>query len=194
MIRSGNDVYMVVDNDGAERNMYEDNTIDSLKNGSLTRAELHAAARNILNFILISPVAKRPLRALKIFKTFPALLKKKPENGTIVSEGKDFLPEKGIFYLHAKHDAMYNISGTYSKEGDDLSQSVTNILIDGTPAASLECRSTAGIETTVNAAQVQLEKGWYKISLEHTKPGITVKKLNISSQVITPVSLGVISV
>ena len=194
MIRSGNDVYMVVDNDGAERNMYEDNTIDSLKNGSLTRAELHAAARNILNFILISPVAKRPLRALKIFKTFPALLKEKPENGTIVSEGKDFLPEKGIFYLHAKHDAMYNISGTYSKEGDDLSQSVTNILIDGTPAASLECRSTAGIETTVNAAQVQLEKGWYKISLEHTKPGITVKKLNISSEVITPVSLGVISV
>ena len=194
MIRSGNDVYMVVDNDGAEKNMYEDNTIESLKNGSLTRAELHAAARNILNFIMISPVAKRPLRPLKIFKSFQSILKEQPSDALIVVEGKDFLPENGSFYLNAQHDAMYNISGTYSKEGDDLSQSVTNILIDGSPAASLECRSTAGIETTVNAAQVQLEKGWYKITLEHTKPGITVKKLNISSQVITPVSLGVISV
>lgn len=194
MIRSGNDVYMVVDNDGAEKNMYEDNTLEALKNGSLTRAELHAAAKNILNFIMISPVAKRPLRPLKIFKSFQSVLKEQPSDALIVDEGKDFLPEGESFYLNAQHDAMYNISGTYSKEGDDLSQSVTNILIDGSPAASLECRSTAGIETTVNAAQVKLEKGFYKITLEHTKPGITVKKLNISSQVITPVSLGVISV
>ena len=194
LIRSGNDVYMVVDNDGAETNCYDDNTLASLRSGSLTRAELHGAARHILNFILISPVAKRELRPLKIFKSFTADVASAPESGTIVKEGEPFLPEGGTFYLHAEHDAMYNISGTYSKDGDDLSQSVSNILIDGTQAASLECRSTAGIETTVNAAQVHLEKGFYKITLEHTMPGISVKQLIISSEVITPVSLGVISV
>lgn len=194
MVRSGNDVYMVVDNDGAESNGYGDNTLEALHDGTLTRAELHTAARNILSFILISPVAKRPLRALKEFKSFAPARAEQPADGTVVKEGEPFLPESGMFYLHAEHDAMYNISGTYSKEGDDLSQSVTNILIDGAPAASLECRSTAGIETTVNAAQVQLGKGFYRISLAHTKPGITVKQLVISSEVITPVSMGVISV
>lgn len=193
MVRSGNDVYMVVDNDGAETNCYDDNTLTALKDGSLTRAELHEAARHILTFILDSPVAKRPLRPLKIFKSFTAEITEKPADGTIANEGEPFLPESGVFYLDARHDAMYNISGTYSKEGDDLSQSVTNILINGVPAASLECRSTAGIETTVNAAQVKLEKGFYRISLEHTMPGITVKQLIISSEVINPVSLGVIA-
>ena len=86
---------------------------------------------------------------------------------------------------------MYNISGTYSKSGDDLSQSVTNILIDGEAAASLECRSTAGIETFVNAAQVWLTKGYYKIDLADTVPGIETTGLVISSEVITPVTLGV---
>ncbi len=188
LVRSGNDVYMVVENDGAERNAYKDNTMESLQDGSLTRAELHAATKNILTFILLSPVSKRPLRPLKIFKTFKSQLDK-PAEGTVVEEDEIFLPENGIFYLHACHDAMYNISGTYSKEGDDLSQSVTNILIDGSPAASLDCRSTAGIETTVNAAQVYMTPGYYKISLEHTKPGIDVKHLLISSKVFIPVSV-----
>ena len=193
MVRSGNDVYMVVDNDGAEKNCYGDNTMEALKEGSLTRSELHRAARNILNFILISPVAKRELRPLKIFKSFKTDLKERPDSARIVAEGEAFLPENESFYLHARHDAMYNISGSYSKAGDDLSQSVCNILIDGVQAASLECRSTAGIETTVNASQVYLEKGFYKISLDHTMPGISVKRLVISSEVINPVSLGVIA-
>ena len=72
-----------------------------------------------------------------------------------------------------------------------MSQSVTNILIDGSPAASLECRSTAGLETTVNAAQIHLSPGFYKIELAPTKPGIETKQLVISSEVINPVTLGV---
>ncbi|WP_191018271.1 glycoside hydrolase family 3 C-terminal domain-containing protein [Treponema zioleckii] len=194
LIRSGNDVYMVVDNDGAEKNCYGDNTLSSLEAGTLSLGELQNAARNILNFILDAPVSKRPLRPLKIFKSFTTALTKMPTDGKIAKEGEAFLPEGGVFYLQAEHDAMYNISGTYSKDGDDLSQSVSNIMIDGAQAASLECRSTAGIETTVNAAQVHLEKGFYKISLEHTMPGIKVKQIIISSEVITPVSLGVISI
>ena len=192
MIRSGNDVYMVVDNDCAESGGHNDDIAESLKNGKLSRAELQQAARHILDFISISPVAKRKLRPLKIFKSFTSCQIQKPARAVIVEEGEPFLPEDGkSLYLHAAHDAMYNISGTYRKEGDDLSQSVTNILIDGSPAASLECRSTAGLETTVNAAQVHLLPGYYKITLVPTKPGIETKQLVISSEVINPVTLGV---
>lgn len=192
MIRSGNDVYMVVDNDGAEQNCYEDDIAESLLNGTLTRGELQQAAKHILDFISISPVARRELRPLKIFKSFTSSQIQKPEYAVIVEEGMPFLPEDGkTVCLHAEHDAMYNISGTYRKEGDDLSQSVTNILIDGENAASLECRSTAGLETTVNAAQVHLIPGYYRIELAPTKPGILTKQLVISSEVINPVTLGV---
>ena len=192
MIRSGNDVYMVVDNDRAESGGHNDDIAESLKNGKLSRAELQQAARHILDFISISPVAKRKLRPLKIFKSFTSCQIQKPGGAVIVEEGEPFLPEDGkSLYLHAAHDAMYNISGTYRKEGDDLSQSVTNILIDGENAASLECRSTAGLETTVNAAQVHLLPGYYKITLAPTKPGIETKQLVISSEVINPVTLGV---
>ncbi|WP_294431434.1 glycoside hydrolase family 3 N-terminal domain-containing protein [uncultured Treponema sp.] len=192
MIRSGNDVYMVVDNDFADKGGHGDNIAESLKNGKLTRAELQQAAKHILDFISISPVAKRPLRPLKIFKNFTAKQIERPKNCVVIEEGEKILPEKTEFvYLHAAHEAMYNISGTYSKKGDDLSQSVTNIMIDGEPAASLECRSTGGAETTVNAAQVHLSPGYYKIELTPTKPGIETKSLVISSEVITPVTLGV---
>ena len=192
MVRSGNDVYMVVDNDGSESNCYEDNIEQYLSEGKLTRGELAQAALHILNFIKISPVSKRPLRPLKIYKSYSAKVTEKPENAIIVEEGEPFLPENGKqIYLHAAHDAMYNISGTYSKAGDDLSQSVTNILVDGESAASLECRSTAGIETTVNAAQIKLSPGYYRIDLNATMVGISTKSLVISSEVINPVSLGV---
>ena len=192
MVRSGNDVYMVVDNDGSESNCYEDNIEQYLSEGKLTRGELAQAALHILNFIKKSPVSKRPLRPLKIYKSYSAKVTERPENAIIVEEGEPFLPENGKqIYLHAAHDAMYNISGTYSKDGDDLSQSVTNILVDGESVASLECRSTAGIETTVNAAQIKLSPGYYRIDLNATMVGICTKSLVISSEVINPVSLGV---
>ena len=192
MVRSGNDVYMVVDNDGAETNCYGDDIAQSLADGTLTRAELQQAARHILHFLAISPVAKRPLRALKIYKSFTTERVQKPTDAIVIEEGVPFLPTQAkAVYLHAAHDAMYNVSGTYSKAGDDVSQSVSNILIDGEPAASLECRSTAGLETTVNAAQIHLTPGFYRIELIPTKPGINTKHLVFSSEVINPVSLGI---
>ncbi|MBQ6782030.1 MAG: glycoside hydrolase family 3 protein [Treponema sp.] len=192
MVRSGNDVYMVVDNDGAEINCYGDDIAQSLADGTLTRAELQQSARHILHFLAISPVAKRPLRALKIFKSFTTERVQQPMDAIVIEEGTPFLPTQAKpVYLHAAHDAMYNVSGTYSKAGDDVSQSVSNIFIDGEPAASLECRSTAGLETTVNAAQIHLTPGYYRIDLIPTKPGIITKHLVFSSEVINPVSLGI---
>ena len=190
MVRSGNDVYMVVDNDGAEINCYSDDIAQSLADGTLTRAELQQSARHILHFLAISPVAKRPLRALKIFKSFTTERVQQPMDAIVIEEGTPFLPTQAKpVYLHAAHDAMYNVSGTYSKAGDDVSQSVSNIFIDG--VASLECRSTAGLETTVNAAQIHLTPGFYRIDLIPTKPGIITKHLVFSSEVINPVSLGI---
>lgn len=190
MIRARNDIYMIVDNDTSETNGYGDNIEECLSKGELTLGELQLCVKDILKFILQAPVSKRPLRALKEILEFTSE-NESPSNAKVIKEKEDFIPEENT-WLTVDHTGVYNISGTYIKESDDLSQSVSNIMIDGKPAASLECRSTAGVFTTVNAAQVILNPGSYRITLEHTKPGITVSKISFNSQVITPVSMGVI--
>ena len=75
--------------------------------------------------------------------------------------------------------------GVYSKptDVDKVSQSVCNVLIDGKPTFAFECRSTEGKESRAAIGQVQLEKGNYEISLEHTKPGIEIKFVALSRDV-----------
>ena len=55
MVRAQNDVYMVCA-DGEE---HDDNVMQALKNGELTRAELQRSAKNILGFLLNTHAMKR---------------------------------------------------------------------------------------------------------------------------------------
>lgn len=59
MIRAQNDLYMVVNNNGAEVNASEDNTLPALTTGELTIGELQRSAMNILDFITQTQVFKR---------------------------------------------------------------------------------------------------------------------------------------
>lgn len=63
MVRSQNDLYMVIPNDYAEthrnRGNSTFNTIASLTNGSLTLGELQRSAKNIIGFLLQSPAFAR---------------------------------------------------------------------------------------------------------------------------------------
>lgn len=57
MVRAQNDVYMVVSD--AQGNSGEDNTLEGLKTGALTRAQLVRNAANICTFLMKSPVMNR---------------------------------------------------------------------------------------------------------------------------------------
>ena len=191
MVRARNDVYMVVDNDGAEINLYNDNTEEAIRNGSLTLGELQLCAKDIISFLLWAPVSKRPLRPLKEFLSFTPVLDAAPAGKKLVKDSEKFLcADKESVILHVEKEEMYDVNGCYVKGGDTLSQSVCNILIDGKPAASLECRSTAGREAFVTAAQVHLVPGYYELTLVHTKPGIDVKFVTFSSKHLSPVASG----
>lgn len=63
MVRAQNDVYMVVNNNGAAINAKGDNTLRAVEEGKLTKGELQRCAMNILRFLLASPAAKREVRA-----------------------------------------------------------------------------------------------------------------------------------
>ena len=93
--------------------------------------------------------------------------------------------------LWTAETAGYEVFGGYVKDGGDtLSQSVTNVLINGETCGSFECRSTGGKTTYAVAVQLTLKKGVYKINFEHTKPGIQVQCLCVRKEKDSPISTG----
>ena len=193
MIRSRNDVYMVVVNDTAESGGFGDDLPDSLKNGKITRTELQVCAKDILLFITETLSAHKPLRPLKTEITVHNELKSVPAGAKIYSLLKAVPEEKlsGDMYFEIPEDASYEIFGGFTKDGGDtLSQSITNVLINGEALGSFECRSTNGVVMYSVAVQLSLKKGVYKINLEHTKPGICVKSLLIRRESESPILSG----
>ncbi|MDD2971265.1 MAG: glycoside hydrolase family 3 C-terminal domain-containing protein [Lachnospiraceae bacterium] len=80
MIRSQNDIYMVVNNNGAEINSNEDNTLEALTQGRLTIGELQRSAENICRFILHAPVIWRALEDDEQAEFFPAMKAEMEDN------------------------------------------------------------------------------------------------------------------
>lgn len=188
MVRARNDVYMIVDNDTAEKDGNSDNIESSLKNGSLTVAELQVCAKDILRFLMHSLVAHRSLRPLDNIPSFTPKIEALPQGEKAAEENVRFLcngETRRIFF--APEDGIYNVIGLYSKPADEtaVSQSVCNVLIDGEPTFAFECRSTEGKDTGAIIGQMKLAKGYYEISLEHTKPGITIKFVGFSRDIST---------
>jgi beta-glucosidase len=99
---------------------------------------------------------------------------------------EEFADEKallGDLYFEIPEDGKYEVFGAFLKDGGDtLSQSITNVMINGDACGSFECRSTNGAVMYSVAVKLPLKKGVYKLCLEHTKPGITVKNLCVRSE------------
>ena len=192
MLRAGTDVYMVVDNDGAGKNSYGDNINESLKNGTFTLGELQLAVRHILNFILDAPVSKRPLGELvKVESVAP--FAGELAGLDLIQDDEDFVPvEKKEYALKIKADGIYSICGTMCKVENTVSQSATIVFINDEPLASFECRTTNGSDVFVNATQLRMSAGTYKLRMEHTKAGIEIKNLKVTAFNFNPVSAGIL--
>lgn len=190
MLRAATDVYMVVDNNGAEKNSYGDNIKESIEKGKFTLAELQTAVRRILNFILDAPVSKRELGDLiKISTVEPA--GEDLSKLTVLKGEEEIIPEENKEYaLQIEEDGIYSVFGTMCKVENTVSQSSTIIFVNDQPLASFECRTTNAKDVFVNANQLKLKKGLYKIRMEHTKKGIEIKKLKFTTFNFNPVAAG----
>ena len=93
--------------------------------------------------------------------------------------------------INIEKGGEYRIYGSFRKDGGDtLSQSITNVLINGKPLGSFECRSTGGKKSFAVAAFLNLKPGIYKVELEHTKPGIEVMELGFWQDMESPITTG----
>ncbi|MFT6927671.1 MAG: beta-glucosidase [Psychromonas sp.] len=178
MIRSQNDLYMVVENDGAQGNIMGDDTLKALENGTLTVGELQRSAMNICRFIIEAPVMGRPLKAYEPIKVFKA-------NNDILAVNAQ--PIENSIKLNCQTNSSVTIevaeSGTYQCSGlirydrNSQAQSSCSLWVNGIFSMSFSVNGSDGKLVTIEGLQVKLEKGRYKLDLDFVKPGLKFESI-----------------
>ena len=134
--------------------------------------------------------AKTPLRPLRNEVFLESNIVSLPDGANLLTDRPAFAEDlASTVYFKVEKGGEYRIYGSFRKDGGDtLSQSITNLLINGKPVGSFECRSTGGKKAFAVAAFVNLKPGIYKVELEHTKPGIEVMELGLWPDMESPIT------
>lgn len=176
MVRAQNDLYMVVTNYGAEVNAYDDNTLASLENGTLTRGELQRSAINICEFIMRAPVFSRKheiIEAVEAFKAAPGLA---PEQVQVLSQNAQVKPVvSGPTYIQADEAGEYRIIVSLMSPEPELAQSACNVTLNGQPMTTIQTNGTEGRWIRLKLVKVKLEAGVYEMKLDFVKPGLQIE-------------------
>ena len=172
MVRAQNDLYMVINNNGAEINAMQDDSVEALENGKLTVGELQRSAKNICKFIVNALVMTRPLKPLEEVKAFAPL---QDVEGTPAETSSDaavrFTPEYGkTERIYVKEDGIYHVVASLMSKQPDLAQVASNININGELLCTVQTGGTWGMYMTQKLTRVALKKGWYDVTTEVVKP------------------------
>lgn len=177
MVRAQNDLYMVVNNNGAEINSMKDDTLEALKNGKLTVGELQRSAKNICRFLLQAPVMKRPLKPLNEILCFASgnvaeVKAKKAQN--INLDGR-LIPGKNLEILFSVDESgVYDVVVQIMSSQTNLAQAATNVYLNGERMTTIQMSGTDGRWITQKLCRVELQQGFYEIRLEYVKPGMEI--------------------
>lgn len=182
MVRSQNDLYMVVNHNGAEVNAMGDDILEALDNGKLTIGELQRSAKNICRFILQAPVMKRPLRPLDEVRSFEPLaddaqicMKTEQISGSEKTDVKLVPEEKQTQPIFVDQAGVYNVIVNYVSPQSNLAQATVNLYINDELFFTLQTSGTEGKTNTQKICRMELKKGYYKIKTEVVKPKIELK-------------------
>lgn len=153
MAMAQNDVYMVTA-DGAACN---DNTLDSLKSGELTRGELQRNAMNILRFLMTTHAMKRVMGC----DDETEIINRPADAGDVDSTDIEFhdidedltldltgiTTEKGSSYafgLNVSKPGVYKVTLTASSTLSELAQTSVSIFALGSPCGTFTFNGTGG--------------------------------------------------
>ncbi|AJS60854.1 glycoside hydrolase family 3 C-terminal domain-containing protein [Paenibacillus sp. IHBB 10380] len=175
MVRAQNDLYMVVMNYGAEINAWEDNTLDSLENGTLTRGELQRSAINICEFLMHAPVFSRKQvieEAVDTFKANPSL---SSEQAQTLSENAQVKPAAaGSTFVKVDLAGEYRIIVHIMSPESELAQSACNVTLNDQPMTTIQTNGTDGRWIRQKLVKIELEAGLYELKLDFVKPGLQI--------------------
>lgn len=176
MIRAQNDLYMVVSNYGAAINSSDDNTLESLENGKLTRGELQRNAANICSYLLRTPVfargelvLKTELAAFAADSTLAAHAAQELEADGYVRPSAD-----GSVVVKSSQGGPFWITVQLMSQDNSLAQSACNVTLNGQQLATVQTNGTDGQWVRQRLGKIVLAAGLYEVKLEFTKPGLVI--------------------
>lgn len=174
MIRSQNDLYMVVNNNGAETNIANDCTLAGLKKGTVTRGELQRSAKNICRVLMVLPVMKRKQIFRDDIGTIKAAIFK--DVHPVLPENKIDITNDQILTFTVDHSGAYRLYIAYTSIGEDLSQSAVTVHLNDTVVGTVQANGTQEEKVTQKLPKVTLEKGTYTLSFNVQKAGLYVQE------------------
>ncbi|MEK4188394.1 glycoside hydrolase family 3 C-terminal domain-containing protein [Paenibacillus sp. FSL L8-0494] len=175
MVRAQNDLYMVVANYGAEINGWNDNTIESLENGSLTRGELQRSAMNICEFIIHAPVFSRKQQIVETVESFKANPSLTAEQVQSLSQNPQVKPVvEGSTFFEVSQAGQYRILVHIMSTEPELAQSACNVNLNDQLMTTIQTNGTEGQWIRQKLVKVELEAGLYEMKLEFIKPGLQI--------------------
>lgn len=184
MVRSQNDLYMVVDNLAAEENPMGDNTLEALQTGKLTLGELQRSAANICRFLMHAPAMERSLLPEEEPELIPADktegTKRCADRGAVLETAcRLSTPMDTPVRFCVKTPGIYRIRICMKTNNPDFrAQSACNASLNGVRFLTPQLNGTNGVSVEREMGEVRLEKGSYELCLTPTKmPGIEVEWL-----------------
>lgn len=176
MIRSQNDIYMVVNNNGAEINSYNDDTLEALETGRLTLGELQRSAMNICRFLMRTPALNNEKNGIvNILSIQPLDTNPQAENAlddhsrivwnTAVETSK---------YFMIQETANYDIIVQLMSPQTFMAQTVCKAILNGKELVTFQTNGTEGKWNLQKLLRVNLKAGCYQITLQFPKPGMEV--------------------
>ncbi|MDL4841903.1 glycoside hydrolase family 3 C-terminal domain-containing protein [Aquibacillus rhizosphaerae] len=176
MVRSQNDLYMVVNNYGAEINSSEDNTIKSLEDGTLTRGELQRSAMNICEFLMDAPVFSRKQEIVETINKFSG----NPSLNSIEAQSLfDYIkvnPNPAIpSFIKVEDGGLYRIIVKIMSPETNQSQTACNVTLNDQLMTTIQTNGTDGKWIKQKLVKIELEAGLYNLKLDFIKPGMQIE-------------------
>ncbi|MDR2547088.1 MAG: glycoside hydrolase family 3 C-terminal domain-containing protein [Lachnospiraceae bacterium] len=193
MVRAGNDLYMPVQVFGAALNSADDDIIESLNNGTLTRGELGERAKYILCFLMKSKAMerKREVTAVSIRpKPLSSQQKEAYKNeltdsvneGIATANGKQtyeipVVMGQNIFFS-VKADGDYMVATRLRSNKPNTAQVGGLFSINDEPIARIASRGTDGKWVKQALQRIGLSEGLYCLRVEETLAHMEVEKIH----------------
>lgn len=173
MVRAQNDLYMVVNNNGAAINAAGDDTVEALEAGKLTVGELQRCAKNICRFLLGTPVMKRPLKDFDPLLTVTAKEAVNTDGKQVCALQSGNRIEAGKFentVLYVEKESILNVNAHFCFPVEGLAQGAANLYLNGELMATVQTGGTGERFLTQRMCRVKFMPGYYELKAEYVTP------------------------
>lgn len=181
MVRSQNDLYMVVENLAAERNPMHDNTLEALAAGRLTMGELQRCAANICRFLIRTPAMERSVHKEDVPERIASRTAFQAGNTSSARELAFACRIETVLnrpeLLCVLEGGIYHVRMKLRMDNPDrMAQSACNAGLNGVRFATPQLNGANGAGVEREMGRVELEAGYYELLITPTKmPGMEVE-------------------